>query len=73
MAHRGQIMVKQPCRSPTTLGLEKGKYFYQAALNGIRLAKKNQALLDQLKARMERILIKQMLQFMVQLKTVKQT
>ena len=31
-------------------GLEKGKYFYQVALNGNTTGKENQALLDQLKA-----------------------
>lgn len=32
------------------VGLEKGKYFYQVALNGNTTGKENQALLDQLKA-----------------------
>ena len=32
------------------VGLEKGKYFYQVALNGTTTGKENQALLDQLKA-----------------------
>ena len=36
--------------SPPLVGLEKGKYFYQVALNGNTTGKENQALLDQLKA-----------------------